>query len=360
MLILEIKIAKRLKMRYIFLLAFIIAAAYSAKIKDLASVIGVRENQVIGYGLVVGLSGTGDGSSSKFTIQSIANMLQSVNVKLSPNDIKSKNVAAVMVTGRLPAFARQGDTIDISVSSIGDAKSLMGGTLLLTALKGVDGEIYALGQGALALGGSVGRGGNHPTAATIPGGGIIEREVAYDIATATNASLSLKNSSFDTAKKLQDAINTRFSNSALAIDPRTLQIQKPENMSMVEFMAAVLELDVDYSAEQKVVIDERTGTVVSGVGVKVEPTIISHGGITLKIEPNTYAPAGDAPAPNVLDIGDNTSINAGNNTLNVGTDTTVANVARALNKLGASPKDIIAILENLKRAGAIHANLEVI
>ena len=360
MLILEIKIAKRLKMRYIFLLAFIIAAAYSAKVKDLASVIGVRENQVIGYGLVVGLSGTGDGSSSKFTIQSIANMLQSVNVKLSPNDIKSKNVAAVMVTGRLPAFARQGDTIDISVSSIGDAKSLMGGTLLLTALKGVDGEIYALGQGALALGGSVGRGGNHPTAATIPSGGIIEREVAYDIATATNASLSLKNSSFDTAKKLQDAINARFRNSALAIDPRTLQVQKPENMSMVEFMAAVLELDVDYSAEQKVVIDERTGTVVSGVGVKVEPTIISHGGITLKIEPNTYAPAGDAPAPNVLDIGDNTSINAGNNTLNVGTDTTVANVARALNKLGASPKDIIAILENLKRAGAIHANLEVI
>lgn len=360
MLILEIKIAKRLKMRYIFLLAFIIAAAYSAKIKDLASVIGVRENQVIGYGLVVGLSGTGDGSSSKFTIQSIANMLQSVNVKLSPNDIKSKNVAAVMVTGRLPAFARQGDAIDISVSSIGDAKSLMGGTLLLTALKGVDGEIYALAQGALALGGSVGRGGNHPTAATIPSGGIVEREVAYDIATATNASLSLKNSSFDTAKKLQDAINARFGDSALAIDPRTLQIQKPENMSMVEFMAAVLELDVDYSAEQKVVIDERTGTVVSGVGVKVEPSIISHGGITLKIEPNTYAPAGDEPDPNVLDIGDNTSINAGNNTLNVGSDTTVANVARALNKLGASPKDIIAILENLKRAGAIHANLEVI
>lgn len=125
-------------------------------------------------------------------------------------------------------------------------------------------------------------------------------------------------------------------------------------------MAAVLELDVDYSAEQKVVIDERTGTVVSGVGVKVEPSIISHGGITLKIEPNTYAPAGDEPDPNVLDIGDNTSINVGNNTLNVGTDTTVANVARALNKLGASPKDIIAILENLKRAGAIHANLEVI
>lgn len=349
-------------MRYIFLIAFIIAAAYSTQIKELASVIGVRENQLIGYGLVVGLNGTGDGSSSKFTIQSIANLLQTVNVKLSPNDIKSKNVAAVMVTAKLPAFARQGDNVDVSVSSIGDAKSLMGGTLLLTALKGVDGEIYALGQGPLALGGSVGRGGNHPTAATIPNGAIVEREVAYDIANATNASLSLKKSSFETAKKLQDAINSRFFGSAMAIDPRTLQISKPENLSMVEFLASVLELDVDYKSDNKIIIDERTGTIVSGVGIKVEPTIISHAGITLKIEEGTYAPNDpENPAPNVLDIGDSTSINALNGTINVGSSgATVANVTRALNKMGASPKDIIAILENLKRSGAIHAELEVI
>lgn len=349
-------------MRFLSLLAFIFVFAQATQVKDLASVIGVRENQLIGYGLVVGLNGTGDGSSSEFTIQSLSNMLQTVNVKISPNDIKSKNVAAVMVTAKLPAFARQGDTLDISVGSIGDAKSLMGGTLLLTALKGVDGEIYALGQGSLALGGSVGRGGNHPTAATIPNGAIVEREVAYDIANATNASLSLKKSSFETARKLQNAINARFANSAVAIDPRTLQISKPENLSMVEFMAAVLELDVDYKSESKIVIDERTGTIVSGVGIIVEPTIISHGGITLKIEPNSYTPNDDPenPAPNVLDIGDNTSINALNNTINVGQGTTVANVARALSKMGATPKDIIAILENLKRAGAIHADLEVI
>lgn len=348
--------------KYLVLLSFIIAAAYSTQVKDLASVIGVRENQLIGYGLVVGLNGTGDGSSSEFTIQSLSNMLQTVNVKINPNDIKSKNTAAVMVTAKLPAFARQGDNLDISVSSIGDAKSLMGGTLLLTALKGVDGEIYALGQGALALGGSVGRGGNHPTAATIPNGAIVEKEVAYDIANAVNASLSLKKSSFDTAKKLQDAINARFSGSALAIDPRTLQVRKPENMSMVEFMAAVLDLDLDYKSEDKVIIDERTGTVVSGVNVKVEPTVISHGGITLKIEPDSYMAADpNAPAPNTLDIGDSTSINTLNNTINVNKNsTTVANVTRALNKMGASPKDIIAILENLKRSGAIHATLEVI
>ena len=347
--------------KYIVLISFIIAAAYSTQVKDLASVIGVRENQLIGYGLVVGLNGSGDGSSSEFTIQSLSNMLQTVNVKISPDDIKSKNTAAVMVTAKLPAFARQGDNLDISVSSIGDAKSLMGGTLLLTALKGVDGEIYALGQGALALGGSVGRGGNHPTSATIPNGAIVEREVAYDIANATNASLSLKKSSFETAKKLQDAINARFSGSALAIDPRTIQIHKPENLSMVEFLASVLDLDIDYKSEDKVIIDERTGTVVSGINVKVEPTIISHGAITLKIEPNYTQPDPNAPVANTLDIGDDTSINTLNNTINVSTNTaTVANVTRALNKMGASPKDIIAILENLKRSGAIHAVLEVI
>lgn len=347
--------------KYIVLISFIIAAAYSTQVKDLASVIGVRENQLIGYGLVVGLNGSGDGSSSEFTIQSLSNMLQTVNVKISPNDIKSKNTAAVMVTAKLPAFARQGDNLDISVSSIGDAKSLMGGTLLLTALKGVDGEIYALGQGALALGGSVGRGGNHPTSATIPNGAIVEKEVAYDIANATNASLSLKKSSFETAKKLQDAINARYYGSALAIDPRTLQIRKPENLSMVEFLASVLDLDIDYKSEDKVIIDERTGTVVSGINVKVEPTIISHGAITLKIEPNYTQPDPNAPVANTLDIGDDTSINTLNNTINVSTNTaTVANVTRALNKMGASPKDIIAILENLKRSGAIHAVLEVI
>ena len=348
--------------KYIVLISFIVAAAYSTQVKDLASVIGVRENQLIGYGLVVGLNGSGDGSSSEFTIQSLSNMLQTVNVKISPDDIKSKNTAAVMVTAKLPAFARQGDNLDISVSSIGDAKSLMGGTLLLTALKGVDGEIYALGQGSLALGGSVGRGGNHPTAATIPGGAIVEREVAYDIANATNASLSLKKSSFETAKKLQDSINARYSASALAIDPRTIQIHKPENLSMVEFLASVLDLDIDYKSEDKVIIDERTGTVVSGINVKVEPTIISHGAITLKIEPDSYVEQDpNAPVPNTLDIGDQTSINTLNNTINVSTKTaTVANVTRALNKMGASPKDIIAILENLKRSGAIHATLEVI
>ena len=221
-------------MRSFVLFLLILISANSAQIKDLASVIGVRENQLIGYGLVVGLNGTGDGSKSEFTIQSLSNMLKTVNVQINPEDIKSKNTAAVMVTARLPAFARQGDELDITISSIGDAKNLMGGTLLLTALKGVDGEIYALAQGNLTLGGSAKKGGNHPTVATILRGALVEREVAYDIASKTDASLSLKSSNFAVAKKLQDAINARFDNSAIAIDPRTLNIKKPAQLSMVE------------------------------------------------------------------------------------------------------------------------------
>ncbi len=348
--------------RFTALLTAFVASTIATQIKDVASVIGVRDNQLIGYGLVVGLNGSGDGSSSKFTIQSLSNMLQTVNVKINPDDIKSKNTAAVIVTAKLPAFARQGDQLDVTVSAIGDAKSLMGGTLLLTALKGVDGDIYALAQGALGLGGSVGKGGNHPTVGTIMEGAIVEREVTYDFASMTHINLSLKNSSFETAKKVQNTINSRYRNSTTAVDPRTLRVAKPAGVSMVDFVASVLDMDMDYRPASKVVIDERTGTIVSGIDVTVDPTIISHGKITLKIEPNSYAPQDpENPTPNLIDIGDQMSVNVGTNVVNIAKEkTTVANVARALNKLGASPKEIIAILENLKRAGAIHVPVEVI
>ena len=188
-------------------------SAFAAQIKDIANVVGVRENQLIGYGLVVGLNGSGDGSSSEFTIQSLSNMLQSVNVKIKPDDIKSKNTAAVMVIAKLPPFARQGDKLDVVISSIGDAKSLQGGTLLMTPLKGVDGDIYALAQGSLTIGGkTASRGGaskdgNHVTAGTIPSGAIVEREIAYDIYNQEAIFLSLKESNFDTASNIQRAVN---------------------------------------------------------------------------------------------------------------------------------------------------------
>lgn len=345
--------------KILLLALFMALSAQAAMIKELASVVGVRDNQLIGYGLVVGLNGTGDGSSSEFTIQSLSNMLQTVNVKVDPDDIKSKNTAAVMVTAKLPPFARQGDNLDVTVSSIGDAKNLIGGTLLLTALKGVDGDIYALAQGALTLGGSTAKGGNHPTVATIMSGALVEKEVVYDIYNKPNANLSLKNSSFQTAIDMQNTIISKFgAGSAIALDPRTITLTKPSGISMVEFLASVLETDMHYKAEEKIIIDERTGTVISGINIKVEPVIISHGAITIQIDGSGFDPA--APAAGDVDIG-NVAINANTNTIKMNQgNITVANITRALNKLGATPKEIIAIIENLKRAGAIQAGVEVI
>lgn len=332
---------------------------FSAQIKDIANIVGVRDNQLIGYGLVVGLNGSGDGSSSEFTIQSLSNMLQSVNVKINPNDIKSKNTAAVMVTAKLPPFARQGDKLDISISSIGDAKSLQGGTLLMTPLKGVDGEIYALAQGALTLGGK--GAGNHVTAGTVFGGALVEREVAYEIYNQDAFFLSLKESNFAVASNVQNAINLNTGGElAVALDSRTVRVARPSDANMIDFIAGILNIDVDYKALDKIIIDEKTGTIVSGINVAVDPVVITHGDITIKIEPNAYDEI-DPQDRSVVDIRDGMAVDANSNRLLINGDkTTVASVARALNKLGASPSDIIAVMENLKRVGAIHVNLEVI
>lgn len=344
----------------LFMLAF--TSIYAVQVKDLANTVGVRDNQLIGYGLVVGLNGSGDGTNSEFTIQSISNLLQGMNIKVNPDDIKSKNTAAVMVTANLPAFAKSGDKIDITVSSMGDAKSLQGGTLLLTALRGIDGEIYAIAQGVVSVGGITGgvggRGGNHSTSANIIGGASVEREIPYNFADSGNLTLSLKEASFKTANDIQQALNFSFDNEvAQALDSRTIKLNKPDEFSAVEFMARVLEQEVDFTPESKVVIDERTGTIVAGVNIEVEPILITHKDITIKIEANSNA----ALAQNEVDMKDGGIIDPSSNTIRINSQkTTVANVARMLNRLGASPTDIIAIMQNLKRAGAISAELEVI
>ncbi|MGH1599969.1 flagellar basal body P-ring protein FlgI [Campylobacter majalis] len=339
---------------------FLFLGANAIQIKDIASVIGVRENQLIGYGLVVGLNGTGDGSTSEFTIQSLSNMLATVNVKIDPNDIKSKNTAAVIVTATLPPFARHGDKLDVTISSIGDAKSLQGGTLLMTPLKGVDGDIYALAQGSLSIGGkSTGRGGDkHVTAGSILQGALVEKEIAYDIYNQPNFTLSLKNSSFKTAMDIQNTINSNLGlEMATAIDPRTIVIARPEETNLIDIIGRVLELDIDYKADDKVVIDERTGTIVSGINVSVDPVVLSHGNITIKIEPYSLNDASEVD----MDLEDGSAISARPNMLRIQNDkTTLASLTRALNKLGASPSDIIAIIQNLKRVGAIHVDVEII
>ncbi len=333
--------------------------AFAEKIKDIANVVGVRENQLIGYGLVVGLNGTGDKTTSTFTMQSLANMLESVNVKIDPNDIQSKNVAAVMVTAKLPPFARQGDRVDALVSSIGDAKSLEGGTLILTPLSGVDGRIYATTQGAISIGGKNERGGgiNHPLAATIYGGAIIEREVNFDIFSKRDATLSLKTSNFQNALRAQQSINAAFNDApiATAIDPRTIKLVRPETMGMVEFLAKVEDIDMDVTRDEKIIIDERTGTVVAGVGVEVGDVVITHGEITVQISRENI------PEEGSIDLGGGMRLNAANSLLSTGAQIpTVANITRALQRMGAAPKDVISILQAIKRAGAISADLEVI
>ncbi|MCX2683237.1 flagellar basal body P-ring protein FlgI [Campylobacter sp. MIT 21-1685] len=348
-------------MKAIWILCILNFSVLAVQIKDIANTVGVRDNQIIGYGLVVGLNGSGDGTSSKFTLQSISNLLQGMNVKVDPNDIKSKNTAAVMVTAKLPAFAKSGDKLDIVVSSLGDAKSLQGGTLLLTPLRGIDGEIYAIAQGSLSTGGlspRPGGAGTHTTAAVVMSGANVEREISQNFNENSNLKLSLRVADFKTANDIERVLNANFDETvAKALDSRTIELQKPEEMSNVEFMARVLEQDVAYTPQNKVIIDERTGTVIAGVDVEVEPTLITHKDITIKIDPNNNAEV----QQNELDMKDGGVIDPTSNTLRItNSKTTVANIARMLNKLGATPNDIITIMQNLKRAGAINADLEVI
>jgi len=308
---------------------FISTNLFASKIKDISNIVGVRDNQLIGYGLVVGLDGSGD-SSSKFTNQTLSNLLKNVNVKLDPKDIKSKNVAAVMVTATLPPFAREGDKIDITVSSIGDAKSLQGGVLLITPLKGVNGKIYALAQGSISMGGFNLKGGkkqkHFTTAVKVINGATVERAVAWDLYHQQYATLSLKRSDFDLAVAIQNRINSAFkSKTAVAVDPRTVRLKKPQNLSMPEFLAKVENLNVTTKSPNVIVIDERTGTIVAGSNILVQPSVITYGNFVIKIKKET----------SILDL------------------------TQMFQKFKATPQDMIAILENLKASNALNAKLIV-
>lgn len=348
-------------MKTLILFLLFISTLYATKITDVVNVVGVRDNHLIGYSLVVGLKKTGDGTTSKFTLQSIANMLKAMNIDMETVDIKSKNVAAVIVTAKLSPFSKQGDKFNLTVSSIGDAKSIEGGTLLMTPLKGVDGKIYALGQGPVSIGGKNSRGAgseSHPTAGLIYDGGLVEREINIDLYNQQYVTLSLKESNMKNSVSIQKSIN-RFYNTqvAVAMDPRTIKLKKPSNRSMIEFLAEVEDIDMNYITKRKIIINERTGTVIAGIGIEIKPIVMTHGDITIKIneEENISAPEGSLEMDSDLVIG----LNENEIYTKKGT-TTVANLVRSLQKLGATPKDIIAILETMKSAGSISADLEVI
>lgn len=348
-------------MKKLALFLALLSSLHATRIGEVANVVGVRDNQIIGYSLVVGLKKTGDGTTSKFTLQSIANMLKAMNIDMNPVDIKSKNVAAVVVTAKFAPFARQGDAFDVTVSSIGDAKSLEGGTLLMTPLKGVDGKIYALAQGPVSIGGKNDKGAgaeSHPTAGMVYAGGLIEREIEQDLTHQESFTLSLKTSNFANAMAIQNSINNKFAdNTSRAIDSRTIIVNRPKNKSMVGFIADIESLSFDFEQKQKIIINERTGTIVAGVDIEIKPVVVTQGEITVKVlaQDEVSKPAGSVAMDKSLVIG----LNENEVYTQKGT-TTVANIARSLQKLGATPKMMISIFQAMKSAGAISCELEVI
>lgn len=352
------------------LIAVAAPSAVSSRIKDIAKVQGVRSNQLIGYGLVVGLAGTGDTNKSLETMQSITNMLKSFGVTISASQLQSKNVAAVMVTAQLPPFVKPGDTIDITVSSMGDAKGLQGGTLLQTPLKAANGQVYAVAQGAVSTGGfSAGRGGssqqkNFPTVGTTPNGAIVERDVPTQLTSNGIISLALTQPDFTTASRISEAVNSRFGNISVARDPGTVDITVPQDnrSDLISFVAAIEELPVVPDNIAKVVINERTGTIVMGSNVTIDEVAIAQGGLSIRISKTQEASQPTPLSGGTTTTTQNTKVDVVEDKANVlllPATASVGDVVNALNAIGATPRDIIAILQAMKAAGALHADLQI-
>ena len=351
------------------------APAQAERVKDLASVQGVRSNQLVGYGLVVGLDGTGDQTSqAPFTIQSIRNMLAEFGIVVPPNaNPQLKNVAAVSVQAELPAFAKPGQRIDVTVASIGNAKSLRGGSLLMTPLKGADGRVYAMAQGNLAVGGLgvSGRDGsrisiNIPSAGRIPGGASVEREVPSGFAQGDEIRLNLHNPDFTTANRLVEAIDRRFGPGiARAQDAASVSIQAPASAEhRVAFLSALETLELEPGgAPARIIVNSRTGTVVINQEVRVSPAAVTHGSLTVTIREDFRVsqpePFGQGRTVVVPDTGIEVS-QANNRMFLFAPGVGLAEIVRAVNEVGAAPGDLVAILEALKEAGALRAELVVI
>ncbi len=347
--------------------------AGAVRIKDLADINGVRENQLVGYGLVVGLDGTGDGKKSLFTVQSMVSMLEKMGITISPNEIAVSNVAAVMVTAKLPAFARTGNRIDALVSSIGDAKNLQGGTLLMTPLKAGNGQTYAVAQGPVNTGGFQAGGAsggvqkNFPTVGRVIGGALVEREIDLDLNSRRNLTLSIREPDFTTASRMTDAINALFFDRiADARDAGTVQVKVPMAYlgKIVELVAMIENLNVKPDMGAKVVINERTGTVVMGENVRIATIAIAHGNLSIVVkespqvsQPLPFSEGGQTVVTPRTDI----AVQEDNNqVVLMPAGASIGQVVGALNALGVSPRDLIAIFQAIKAAGALQAELEVI
>ena len=351
--------------------------AQALRIKEVAAVQGVRSNQLSGYGLVVGLDGTGDQTTQMpYTTQSVQNYLQQMGITLPGNinarNIQLKNVAAVIVTAELPAFAQPGQQIDVVVSSMGNAKSLKGGTLITTPLRGADGEIYALAQGNMVVGGAGASAGgskvqiNHLSAGRIPMGAQVERAVPSPFNEGDTIRLGLNAADFQTASKVVQVINSRYGlGTAAALDGRTVEVRAPMDPSArVGFMAAIEELQLTGSRPAaKVVINPRTGSIVMNQAVSVKPSAIAHGNLAITIDSTPVISQPNAFSQGETVVREKANIQVTQepgSIVNVPSSANLADVVRSLNALGATPQDLLAILQALKAAGALEAELEVL
>ncbi len=351
------------------------SCAQAERLKDLASIQGVRTNQLIGYGLVVGLNGSGDQTTqTPFTVQTFNNMLSQFGIKVPPGgNVQLKNVAAVSVHAELPAFARPGQTIDITVSSIGNAKSLRGGSLLMTPLKGIDGNVYAIAQGNLVVGGFDAGGAdgsritvNVPSAGRIPSGATVERAVPSGFNQGDYLTLNLNRPDFTTAKNIVDKLNEMLGpRVAQALDAGSIRVSAPMDPTQrVDYLSIIENLEIEAGqAVAKVIINSRTGTIVIGQNVRVQPAAVTHGSLTVVITEDPIVSQPEPFSQGQTAVVPRSKVNAAQEAkpmFKFGPGTTLDEIVRAVNQVGAAPSDLMAILEALKQAGALQADLIVI
>ena len=347
-------------------------AEAQSRIKDIVSIEGVRSNQLVGYGLVVGLNGTGDSvRNSPFTRQSLEGMMERQGVNIRGANLNTKNVAAVMVTAELPPFATPGSRLDVSVSAMGDAKSLLGGTLLVTALQGADAEIYAVAQGSVqtgavsasgASGSSITRG--VPTAGRIASGGVVERETGFDLGSMPSVRLTLRNPDFTTAQRIAAAINQTYPQTAFAENGTVVAIRAPQNFGMAGFLSRIENLPVQIDSPANVIIDEVNGVIVMGEAVRISTVAVAQGNLTVSVQetplvsqPEPFSRGGQTVVVPQSDI--SISEETGRQMRIVGGSTSLSTLVNGLNALGVSPRDMISILQAIKAAGALQADIEV-
>jgi flagellar P-ring protein precursor FlgI len=399
------KMRKHRALRSVFplllLAVFLVSTAEAARIKDIAGIGGIRDNQLIGYGLVVGLAGTGDDVKNGFTRDTLSNLLTRQGLSTRDRVLTSKNIAAVMVTAQLPPFAKIGSKLDVTVSSLGDAKSLLGGTLLMTPLRGADGEIYAVAQGAVTIGGFTAAGAsgssvskNHATAGTIANGALIEKELKYDLAGIQRISINLFQPDFTTATRLAASINGKVS----AVEARTVdsgsvvvEMKQGARANLASIVSLIENIEVTVDAPAVVVLNEKTGTVVMGENVRISTVAVAHGNLSIQIreeqevsQPLPFAPAATGRSEMAATRNERADARRGGGTmmapggqtvvtpqsevgvteekkklLVVPRGVTIQEVVQGLNAMGVSPRDLITILQSIKAAGALQADLKI-